>query len=281
MQTETLHLEDFAARKRKQKPGPELVFPSEPGITSWHVIAVDPSLTRAGFATSHVTPEKAEWISVGSWKPTDSSQPVWARAAAIGSKIKDLAVALDGVDAATTLKQLGLLFIMEAPPPRNDWLSSLQRVIFMMMGRNQMHDLPYGAVRVMLVNASTLRSQMALTKTGNNKNENITRAYDYIDKSEYPQLDSDSCDAVMLSVVGIAAANVLMKQQEKVPDKFRTLLCDTTSVTKGKGKMARDVMKGLLHNPAYFWKMEPISVELATKNAKEKKARLDRQVVAL
>lgn len=280
MPTETLQLEDFAARKRKQKPGPDLVFPSEPTIKSWHVVAVDPSLTRAGFATSYATPEKAEWISVGSWKPRDSSQPVWARAAAIGSKIKDLAVVLQGIEDAQA-KQLGLLFIMEAPPPRNDWLSSLQRVIFMMMGRNQMHDLPYGAVRVMLVNASTLRSQMALTKTGNNKNENIARAYDYIDRNKYPQLDSDSCDAVLLSVVGIAAANVLMGQQDLVPDKFRTLLCDTTTTTKGKGKMARDVMKGLLHNPAYFWKMEPISVELAVKDAKERKLKLERHTVIL
>ena len=280
MPTETIQLEDFAARKRKQKPGPDLVFPSEPAILSWHVVAVDPSLTRAGFATSHVTPTKAEWISVGSWKPTDSSQPVWARAAAIGSKIKELSVALEGVDEAA-LKQLGLLFIMEAPPPRNDWLSSLQRVIFMMMGRNQMQELPYGAVRVMLVNASTLRSQMALTKTGNNKNENIARAYDYIDRGLYPQLDSDSCDAVMLSVVGIATANVLMGKQELVSDKFQTLLCDTTITVKGKGKMARDVMKGLLHNPAYFWKMEPITVELAVKDAKERKLKLERHRVVL
>jgi len=281
MPTETIHLEDFAARKRKQKPGPELVFPFEPGITSWHVVAVDPSLTRAGFATSHVTPDKAEWISVGSWKPTNSSQPVWARAAAIGTKIKELATVLKGVDDVTLLKQLGLLFIMEAPPPRNDWLSSLQRVIFMMMGRDQMNDLPYGAVRVMLVNASTLRSQMALTKTGNNKNENITRAYDFIEKSEYPQLDSDSCDAVMLSVVGIAAAKVLMGEVEQVQDKFQVLLADTTTTVKGKGKLARDVMKGLLHNPAYFWKMDPITVELAVKDAKSPKAKLERVSVVL
>jgi hypothetical protein len=280
MQQETIQLEEFSARKRKQKPGPELVFPSEPDIATWSVVAIDPSLSRTGFARSTVSEAGAVWESVGSWKPKDSSQPVWARAAAIGYKIRLLCGTALSKYVPAEAKKLGLLLVMEAPPPRNDWLSSLQRVIFMTLGQNQMQHLPYGAVRILLVNASTLRSQMALTKTGSkNKTENVQRAYDFIERSKYPQLDTDSCDAVLLSVVGVAAAEILMGRPDAVADNFRTLLCDTTSVIKGKGKNARETMKGLLHNRDYFWRFRPLKVEIATKDAKLPTSRLEKQYV--
>jgi hypothetical protein len=142
---------------------------------------------------------------------------------------------------------------MEYPTPMNDFLVALNRIIHLIFFETNLWQR-FGTVRVLTTNAATLRSLMNLTKTGSkNKGENIARAYEFIDKTAYPKLDTDACDAVLLSMMARHTASILMGFPDEVPEKYLVSLCNAAQEVKGKGTRSKIITKGLLHRREYFY----------------------------
>jgi hypothetical protein len=135
----------------------------------------------------------------------------------------------------------------------------------------------FATVRILMTNAATLRSLMGLYRKGNNKGENIARAYDFIDKEAYPQLDSDACDAVLLSMVARHVASILLGFPDTVPDNFKVSLCNAERGTKGAGRNERVIIKGILHRPEYWYEYTRKDYTLCIRDASSPKKGLVRQ----
>ena len=171
----------------------------------------------------------------------------------------------------------GLIISMEYPTPRNDYLVALNRIIHLVFFEDGFLAERFREVRVMTTNASTLRSLMRLTKKGSqNKGENILRAYEFIDKAEFPELDSDACDAVLLAMMARYTSAVLLGAPGEVPDNFLNSLCSATQEVKGAGKNAHTVTKGLLHRTEYWYKYERKPYVVCVKDASNPKKGLNR-----
>jgi hypothetical protein len=148
---------------------------------------------------------------------------------------------------------LGLIISMEYPTPMNDFLVALNRIIHLVFFETDLWK-KFATVRVLTTNAATLRSLMNLTKKGaKNKAENIDRAYEYIDKAAYPKLDTDACDAVLLSMMARHTAAIFLGHPEEVPERFLVALCNANQEMKGKGRNAKIITKGILHRREYFY----------------------------
>jgi hypothetical protein len=243
-------------------------------VGEWLVVGLDLSVTRTGYAVYHVVSDQFTPIAVGSLKPKDTASPVWVRSLLTA---RSLDTRLGQADVQGILDRgAGVMLSFEAPTPKNDFLSSINRIISSVLLtrgsavlRREVHNL--------YINASTLRSFMGLTMRGaKNKVENIAKAYTLIDRASFPSLDTDSCDAVLMAVVGCYAAQILGGHSEHVPPQFIRMLCDSASVVKGKGTHTRTVTKGLLHNPNYWFVHRESShglmhrdASLATTKAKE------------
>ncbi|VVB50760.1 Uncharacterised protein [uncultured archaeon] len=56
-------------------------------IDEWIVIGIDPSLSRTGFAISHIQPSGQltghKWLTIGSVKPDSAKEPIWIRGKAM------------------------------------------------------------------------------------------------------------------------------------------------------------------------------------------------------
>ena len=244
------------------------------GIDEWLVVGLDLSVTRTGYAIYHTVSDQFTPIAVGSLKPKDTASPVWVRslltARAIDARLgqSDVQDILD--------RGAGVMLSFEAPTPRNDFLSSINRIISSVL-LTRGSSIASREVHNLYINASTLRSFMGLTMRGaKNKVENIAKAYTLIDRASFPSLDTDSCDAVLMAVVGCYAAQILGGHGEHIPSQFIRMLCDSAAVVKGKGTRTRTVIKGLLHNPNYWFVHRESShglmhrdASLATKKAEE------------
>jgi len=171
------------------------------------------------------------------------------------------------LEEMTAPSTTGLIISMEYPTPMNDYLVALNRIFHLVFFEDNLWK-NFSAVRVLTTNASTLRSLMTLTKKGvKNKIENINRAYDFIDREKFPELDTDSCDAVLLSMMGRHTASIMFGLDKEVPDNFRNTLCNATQDIKGKGRNARVITKGLLHRPEYWYSYERKPYTLCIKDA--------------
>jgi hypothetical protein len=94
---------------------------------------------------------------------------------------------------------------------------------------------------------------MGLTKQGaKNKVEHVGKAYAYLDKESYPNLDTDACDAVLMAMMGRYSAAILMGHPDNVPPRFLTAMCNATEEVVGKGRNARTRVKGILHRREYW-----------------------------
>jgi len=196
-----------------------------------------------------VDASRAEWLSVGSVKPQTSADPIWIRGKGMALYLKSCLS-----EASTRFYRSGLLISMEYPTPMNDFLVALNRIIHLVFFEGDLWKA-FSDVRVLTTNASTLRSLMGLSKTGRaNKSENILRAYEFIDQAKWPSLDPDSCDAVLLAMMGRHAASILMGREQEVPERFRLSLCSDLKIKKGKGRNEREVTAGILHRPEYFYR---------------------------
>jgi hypothetical protein len=283
-----------------------LLLPEKSELTEWVVMGVDPSLSRTGMALLNVRlnggTSAAAWASIGSVKPESSASPVWARCKGIALYLKDalskiaipgnkpadngsaaligqpLSVTPGRVVATGTAPQspVGLVLCMEAPTPYNDFLNAISKILHLVLLDSDLQTR-FTESRVLLVNASTLRSLMGLTQRGaKNKVENIERAYQFIDRQRFPELDSDACDGVLLAMVGRHVCSILLGLADEVPANFLNVLCNSEQETKGSGRNARIVTKGILHRREYWTKYEPNSLVLLAKDASSPKKHLQR-----
>jgi len=269
---------------------PLLIPPPIQEIKEWVILGLDPSLSRTGYSLMRVQPAEengstATWVGAGSIKPDavenglSPQATIWIRCKLIALYLRKIFETQitewqgEGIDT----KKVGLIVALEAPPPQNDYLASIHRAIHMVLFQNSYLGDNFGQIRILYVNASTLRSLMKLTQRGpKNKSENIARAYDFISKETYPELDPDSCDAVLVAMVARYAASVVMGFPNEAPQNFLNSLCNATKETKGSGVRTRVVTKGIFHRNEYWYKYERQAYLVAVKDATIPKKTLSR-----
>jgi hypothetical protein len=291
---------------KTKEPTPLSVPEPNPRIKRWIVLGLDPSMSRTGFALLDVrpalafTPEEgpysdAIWLAAGSVKPEridDASlhprNTIWIRGKAMSTYLREMVKSVappkktqdnpyGDFEPGTPKSDVGLIISMEYPTPMNDYLVALNRIIHLIFFEDGELAEGFGEIRILTTNASTLRSLMGLTKKGSqNKGENILRAYEFIDKSRYPQLDSDACDAVLLAMMARHAASIMLGTAPEVPDRFLTSLCSAVQEVKGKGRNAHTVTKGLLHRIEYWYRYRRTDVTVLIKDASNPKKSLSR-----
>ena len=243
----------------------QLAFPRL-SVKDWVVLGVDLSFSRTGFATLRLEGGVATWGEVGSIAPKSAKDETWARGTAIARHLRDLLRRLvaeaKGKDTPT-----GVILSMETPDPNNSYLMALNGIVQSQLWGTK-GSTPYyeGAdLYRMLINAATLRSALRLPGAKTDKDENKAMAYQYIDVADYPGLDSDSCDAVLLAMMGKHAAMILIGQEAMVPNKCLFTLCSEdvkVKVTTRSGVSSRkETPKAIMHNPATWTHMgHPIQI---------------------
>ena len=256
--------------------GPELSFPRLPH-PAWTILGLDLSLTRTGFATLHCEGGVASWEDIGSLTPRDpkgssGKQESWVRASALGIAIRARATQLM-IDRPST----PLIIAIEFPDPNNSYLMGLNQVIqTILWAADDAGGIggPSGLLYRLAVNASTLRAALRLGGT-TDKGNNLDLAYGYVPKDRYPALDSDSCDAVLLAMMGRYAVQVFQGEEDLVPVKPRCTLCDcgvkqkfrTDKATHEK-VVSKETPRGLLHNPLTWTRiLAPQQVTLGISDA--------------
>jgi len=239
----------------------------------------DLSLSRSGWAVAKVKTEggmtHAEFLGAGSVKPDDASLPVWLRGRMIGKGL--LQTVLSSEVQQLLNEGAGLILSFEAFTPRNDYLSSVRRLVDSVLFASDSPLIKHPSY-LLNINASTLRSIMGLVKKGTgNKKENINRSFDFINKSRFPEIDSDACDAVLLAMCGRYVVSILTGSPDEIPSKALTSLCDAKQEVKGKGRNSHIQTKGILHRPEYWSKVNySESHTLCLKDASNPKKSLER-----
>jgi hypothetical protein len=265
------------ARVAKPKPTVQdkIKVPVKRDENSWTVVGIDPSLSRTGLAILNNTVEGPTWASIQSLKPDDSKAPSWIRSIMMANYITEQIKENESLEK-------GLLIVLEAPTPGNDYLATINKIIHAVV----LPDLrcsDYSTIYVMHVNAMTMRSCLGLTAKGNNKHENIRKSHEFADATTFPGIDSDACDAILLAQFGRYVSDVFMgKGATDIPDKIAAALFDFTDVVKGKGRNERVVKKGIIYNPAYWFVFEPTDYSISVKDARvPPKKRLEKITVTI
>lgn len=248
--------------------------PSARDTTEWVVVGIDPSLSRTGLALMINNTDGPTWKFIKSLKPGDSSYPVWVRSVMMADFISKAILDYEDPDK-------GLIIALEAPTPGNDWLNIVNKIIQSKVLPSVTHA--FKEVCVMHINAMTLRSCLGLKATGNNKHENIRMSHEYAPAAEFPGIDSDACDAVLLGQFGRHASDLFLgKDIKTMPEKVMLALCDFSDVTKGKGRNQKIVKKGILYNPNYWFKYERKTYSISIKDARiPPKKRLEKFEVSI
>jgi hypothetical protein len=280
-------------RIKKERKPPELRVPDpNPNIDNWLVLGLDPSVSRTGFALLGLFPNKAlggdgsgvitAWLGVGSVKPDKiedyrhTRTTLWARSKAIALFIREYLKLFMKDAKPEETRRTGLLISMEYPTPQNDYLVGLNRILHVVLFEDEVLANAFGDIRVLTPNASTLRSLMGLKQRGvTNKKENIEKAYTFVDQKAYPQLDSDSCDAVLMAMMGRYVATILMGRPNEVPNNFLVRLCNATVTTKiSKKGRVKEKIEGILLRAEYWYAYERQSYGIGVKDATNPKKTL-------
>lgn len=285
-----------------KKEIPLIIPPKIEGIDRWVILGLDPSMSRTGYAMMEVYPTKsdivdpsqdvpaviheftnAHWLAAGSVK-SDSIEngmhprnTIWLRAKLMALYLRSLLDSRiwDSSIPDPNLPRTGLIISMEFPTPMNDYLVALNRILHLVFFERPMPH--FVQVRIMYTNAATLRSLMKLTARGaKNKTENIARAYDFIERAKFPELDTDSCDAILLSMMARHAASIIMGCPTEIPQNFLNSLCNATQEVKGNGRNQRIVTKGLLHRVEYWYEYKRQNYDACVKDASNPKKSLAR-----
>lgn len=262
--------------QKVEKPSLELLIPRSP-LTKWVVVGLDLSLSRTGIAILDVQDGEATWGTVGSYQPSKSSDETWARACAIGSLIRtELEENVRGLEP----EGWGLIVCMEMPDPNNSYLMALNGIVQAIIWSSGATVTMQERVPTyrLLINASTLRACLRLNVKGMaaDKDLNIALAYEFIDRKSYPNLDSDSCDAVLLAMMGRHAVMALNGHEAMVPPGPLHLLCKQDMKVKltehkTRGIIRKEQATGLFHNPATWTQVgAPVEVKVALVDAKLK-----------
>jgi hypothetical protein len=109
-----------------------------------------------------------------------------------------------------------------------------------------------------------------------NKVENIAKAYTFLDKERYPNLDSDSCDGVLMAMMARHVASILLGFREEVPPPILLRYTNAAKKVKGAGRNAKVVTEGMLHRPEYWYAYEPKVYGMQLRDAREKTRTLQR-----
>lgn len=269
-------------RLKKVKEVVLKVPPPIQGIREWLIVGIDPSLSRTGYALLHVhTLDGSEstsinWLDIGSLKPEKSSDPDWIRSKGIALSLRAI-IMKTASSLAVEPSTLGLIISFEYPTTMNTHLTSLNRVLKLMVLDAEFESM-FGSVRIQETNAATLRSMMGLTMKGskNKAMENIPKAYTFVEKAKYPELDTDSCDAVLLSIVARYTASIMLGFPGEVPTSFLNRMCDSAQEMKGKGRNAHIIVRGLLHRPEYWLGYKSGTYQVLVNNAANSKKKLER-----
>lgn len=230
-----------APRKPKNEGPITLAIPPRvEGIDRWVIFGLDPSLSRTGYAVMHITPGEdrsvAKWLEVGSIKPEDSSDPVWIRSKATALSLREkLRTVIEDHLKDEDFSRTGLIISFEAPTPNNDFLTSISRILHLILFEAGSSTDRFAQTHVQMTNAATMRRLMGLVQRGNsNKKENVARAYTFLDQGSYPNLDTDACDAVLMSMMARYTAAILMGFSHTLPERFLIALCNAEVETVGK-----------------------------------------------
>lgn len=258
--------------------------PKLEGVSSWVVVGFDLSLSRSGWAVASIqtgaSGTHAKFLGVGSVKPDDVSLPVWLRGRLIG---KGLLQAILLPEVKQLLNDGAVLILsFEAFTPRNDYLSSVRRLVDSVLFSSDSSLIEH-PLYLLNINASTLRSIMGLYQKGaKNKKENINRSLDFINKSQFPEVDSDACDAVLLAMCGRYVVSILSGFSDEVPSKALISLCDAKQEVKGKGRTSRIQTKGILHRHEYWSKhVCQVAYTICMKDASSPKKSLERTLLTI
>lgn len=290
---------------KKKKEIPLLIPPENEQINHWLVFGLDPSVSRTGYALMEVIPQAgaiisdsshsntpavpfkstvARWIAAGSVKPEieadlHSRSTLWIRSKALAlflrEFIKSAIPQSSKGDFDTSRSRTGLIIAMEFPTPQNDFLVALNRILHIIFFEDDELVNAFGEIHILTTNAATMRSLMRLTQRGKNTKEKIERAYEYINRDEYPQIDGDSCDGVLHAMIGRYVAAILLGCSEELPEKFLQSLCDSTQELKGNQKK-RLQTKGLLHRIEYWYLYERRECKVGVRDAANPKKTLER-----
>jgi hypothetical protein len=250
---------------KKIKPPLELKLPETTNVQSWLVVGLDLSLSRTGFAFFQAGADTLRAISIGSFKPVESADPVWVRSYLIATALLE---ELKKPQIASLIATSGVILAFEAPTPRNDFLTTISRIVSSVL-LTEGSPLYEQTVRTLYINASTLRSVMGLVKKGaNNKVENKQRAWQYVPQAAYPGLDTDACDAVLMAVMGVYTSRLISGNPDQVPQRFIDTLCNASVEVKGKVRKVTKI-KGVLHRPEYWATHTTKSYELHHRDARQ------------
>jgi hypothetical protein len=256
-------------------------------VDEYWIFGLDPSLSRTGYALSSVDSQGLlDWYEIGSVKPSESSDPVWLRSKLLALHVKELLIEKIRIQSMDG-KRRKLIISLEQPPPGNDWLSSINRIIHAeMFSPTEVHrwtlDYFFTSVNVLHTNASTLRSIMGLVQRGNqNKKENQAKAYEFVPKGLYPEIDTDACDGVLLAMMGSYVANLHLGYTDAVPPRALTSLCSAAQIVKGKGRNQKILTQGSLWRAEYWYTYERKPYQIAIKDAKLKTKSLRKANVIL
>lgn len=270
-----------------EKPIELTLPPHAEGIDRWVIFGLDPSLSRTGFAVMHITKGEdrsaAKWLEVGSMKPEDSSDPVWVRSKSTALALRDkLASVIEQHLKDEDFSRTGLIISFEAPTPNNDFLTSISRILHLILFDEGSPTSLFARTHVQMTNAATLRRLMGLVQRGNsNKKENVARAYTFLDQGSYPNLDTDACDAVLMSMMARYSAAILMGFSHTIPERFLIALCNAEEEVVGKGRNAHTRIKGIMHRREYWTLYTRKEYAVLLRDARTKKARLDRQLFTI
>lgn len=257
--------------KKERKPIELRVPEPDANIDNWLILGLDPSVSRTGFAIMGIYIKdgtiKDQWLNIGSVKPTQidgyhTRTTLWIRSKQIALYLREY------LKLFPAGKRTGLLISTEFPTPENDFLVGLNRIIHVVFFEDGVLADTFGDIRILTPNASTLRSLMGLKQRGaSNKKENIEKAYTFVDKQKYPELDTDSCDAVLLAVTGSYVAKILMGKPDQIPNNFFVRFCNATEEIKGKGRNQRTQIAGMLHRPEYWYRYKKAIYTVLIKDA--------------
>ena len=241
----------------KKKPGE--IYPRL-SISDWVVFGLDLSFTRTGYSALRVQGGVAAWGAIGSFEPRDVHVDQWARGSSMAVLIRDWMQRTIAQE-----KPKGVILAMETPDPDNSYLMALNGIVQAILWSSSDTGTLQGMAPTyrFFINASTLRSMLRLTSS--DKSDNMTLAQSFLPEGGYPGLDSDSCDAVLLAMVGRYATMVFTGQESQVPSVPLRVLCTEESRVKvrsngeGKKPTRKETPKGLLLNPA-TWSSMPNQV---------------------
>lgn len=274
-----------------------------PGVTRWVILGVDGSLSSTGFSTMLVGPDGQSWHGIGSVSPGTRDEHPWIRSKAMGLHVCSVLRSKEVVDFCQEAPT-GLLLSYEAPTVGADALQIANMGLRMALRSDIIVMGQFSEHWELMTNAATMRTIMGLVEKGSqNKKENKAKAWTYVGEKEFPNMDNDSCDATIFTMLGLWTTRLFRDGIEgaEAPERFKRRFCDLTGdykvvtrfvagdkagkvVPKGakKGLRADEITRervatdlhGVLHRANYWFPYKESPREVKVRDSRIKTARL-------